>query len=218
MRPVWICLSLVLPLACSSGGTSAVPADASLDQGHAADVAADRSSGADLAPDSVTDAAVPGDALPHGDDAGTMVTGGVSGGTFGTAYAAIRGGMPDDPTTMVIFIADAPFTCAAVTPGWDTRLPVGAHVVELKVFGMTPGTYRIATTDPTVTLPGNALANYATISRPVPSETSAEGGQVVITEVGTDRGVAGSFSLDYRLSDHVAGSFRAVYCPTGTEP
>jgi hypothetical protein len=148
----------------------------------------------------------------------TTAAGSVSGSAFGTAVAAIRGGAPDDPQTMVVFIADAPFTCPDVTPGWDSRLPARTHVIELKTFGLTVGTYPIASTDPTMTMRGRALANYATIQRPVATETNATGGEVVITEVLPDGGLVGTFALDFRFADRVTGAFRASYCATGTEP
>ncbi|MEZ4235435.1 MAG: hypothetical protein R3F59_04590 [Myxococcota bacterium] len=152
---------------------------------------------------------------PPGAGSGT-VAGAYDGRPFDTVGAAWRIGHPDDPEqTLVVYVFDQPVDCADLaSPGWDTRID-GAQSVEIKVVGLSPGTYPV--TASRTAAPGESDVNYTlTATSGTPVEVSADTGTVVLDAV-TD-GAAGTFDLAFATGDTLAGTFDATACPDGSEP
>src|ERR1700710_1653576 len=75
------------------------------------------------------------------------IAGTVDGTTFAQVAATYWVGSPDNPATdTVIYVFDRATECAAITAaGWDTTVPAGTQILELKLVGMTAQTYPATT-------------------------------------------------------------------------
>ena len=146
------------------------------------------------------------------------VMGSVNGTAFNTASSAFWIGSPDDPKTTVVYVFDKPLKCGDIKlPGWDTKIPDGTQVLEMKMFGTTPASYKITTSmTPAV---GEAAVNYTLSSQTgTPTETFSMGGTVVLTTRVAMMSATGSFTIDFGGGDMLKGTYNAIYCPGGHEP
>jgi len=120
----------------------------------------------------------------------------ISGTADGTPFSANGSywlGAPDSADTTVVDVFSKPVACSDLaTPGWDTRIPGGTQVLEMKLFGTKPDTF-VTTTNPTPG-PGEATVNY-TLASSMPTETSASGGSVTVAARDEGKGTTGNFNL-----------------------
>ena len=143
--------------------------------------------------------------------------GSIDGSPFGAVSGALWAGAPDDPTTTVVYVFSKPVACSDLqNPGWDTKVPEGTRVLEMKAFGSDLRTYTVVTT-PTPA-PGEASVNYTLSSQTAtPMEESSRAGDVSLAGLTPKTSVQGTFSLTF-ASSTLAGTFDAVFCPGGHEP
>ncbi len=148
-------------------------------------------------------------------------SGTIAGTVAGHVLAAVKSayviGQPDDPSgTTVVYVFDTAVACDALTSaGWDTRIPDGTGVVEMKLLGKSPGTYAVATGTAQA---GQASVNFTLSSqKSTPKELSAQSGSVVLDAKAADGTTPGTFDLGF--SDGSArGTFQATACAGGREP
>ena len=178
---------------------------------------------------STADAAVgPGDASAGGSaDAGTAIgdagsggatiDGSVGGTPFGGASTALWIGAADDPATTVVYVFSRPVVCGELaTPGWDARITNGTQVLEMKMFGVAPGTFQVVTTQ--TPAPGEAAVNYTLSSTTgTPSERVASGGTVMLASLTAGARAKGAFAVGFATS-RLDGTFDAPFCAGGHEP
>src|SRR5437879_4498387 len=86
------------------------------------------------------------DASTTGADApadANMISGTVNGTGFTAVMATYWIGSPDSPATdTVIYMFDRNIACNQITTaGWDTAIPSGTQILEMKMVGKTPSTY-----------------------------------------------------------------------------
>jgi hypothetical protein len=149
---------------------------------------------------------------------GTSIAGMVNGTAFNDASTALWIGMPDSPTTEVVYVFSNPVSCAVlVAPVWDARLPMDTSVLEMKTLGTTTMAYPVASTANPST--GQAVVNYTLSKTVIPSvETASGGGTVTLATINPTTLITGLFDLTFSNGDTLRGSFNAVYCPGGVEP
>lgn len=155
---------------------------------------------------------------PAPSDGGTgTVTGTIDGTPYGAAAGALWAGKPDDPATTVVNVFSTPVACSFLqNTGWDTKIPDGTKVLEMKSFGTSPGTFKVVTT--LTPAPGEASVNYTLSSQSgTPKEQGSTAGTVTLTKLTPSTSATGSFSLTFGTST-LTGSFDAVFCPGGHEP
>jgi hypothetical protein len=143
--------------------------------------------------------------------------GSVSGMPFTTSTTALWLGKPDSAATEVVYVFSKPVDCAILgAPGWDTKITSDTQVLEMKVFGTAPGTFKVVKNANPAT--GQAVVNY-TLSKMVgtPAETVGSGGTVTVTAIAAGKDITGSFALTFG-ADSLDGTFDAVFCPGGVEP
>jgi hypothetical protein len=150
--------------------------------------------------------------------AGASITGMVIGTSFNAASTALWIGMPDSPTTEVVYVFSNSVNCSALAaPVWDARIPMDTSVLEMKTLGTTTIAYPVASTANPAT--GQAVVNYTLSKTAVPSlETPSGGGTVTLSTIVPATNITGSFDLTFSNGDTLRGSFNAVYCPGGVEP
>jgi hypothetical protein len=161
-----------------------------------------------------------GDSGPSVSDAGSgsgSVDGSVGGTPFGGAAASLWIGSPDDPATTVVYLFSKPVACGDLaTPGWDTRIPNGTQMLEMKMFGTSPATYKVVTTQ--TPAPGEAAVNYTlSTTSGTPTEQVGSGGTITLTKTTASVRATGSFALNFATSN-IAGTFDAAFCAGGHEP
>ena len=203
-------LSLLALAAC--GSSSAV-------QGGNADGGATGIADAAVGP---RDATVDGsaDAGAATEDAGrggATIDGSVGGTPFGGASTALWIGAADDPATTVVYVFSRPVACGELaTPGWDARITNGTQVLEMKMFGVAPGTFQVVTTQ--TPAPGEAAVNYTLSSTTgTPSEQVGSGGTVTLASLTAGTRAKGAFTLGFATS-RLDGTFDAPFCAGGHEP
>ncbi|MCA9494735.1 MAG: hypothetical protein KC621_32625 [Myxococcales bacterium] len=145
------------------------------------------------------------------------VAGTLDGHPFDHVEAAWLAGAPDDASTTVLFVLDAPVTCDELSePGWDTRIEDGTFALEIKLIGQDPGDYPVPAdgrpsggeSDDNLTLTSTTAA---------PSEVSATEGVVTLADLVPEDSASGSFDLVFPTGT-IAGSFEASFCPGAHEP
>lgn len=154
---------------------------------------------------------------PDGAAPDNSISGSVKGHKFDTVAAAYRIGMPDDASTVVVYLFDRPIACAELAMvGWDARITDKTQALELKAFGTMPNTYKVVKS--MTPAAGEAAVFYTLSSRTgTPTETQASGITLTLTRV-VDAGEAtGSFDLKFG-AEALTGTFKAPYCPEGHEP
>ena len=198
-RHVWAVGALVLALGgCGSSGTGVPPGTGDMAMAGAADMAV---SAGDMAM-----------------SASGAVTGTVGGMPFNTSATALWIGSPDDPQTTVVYVFDKAVKCSDLkTMGWDKRIPDGTQVLEMKMFGTAPATFKITTS--MTPAPGEAAVNYTLSSQAgTPKETLGSSGNIVLTTRTAMMSATGTFMIDFGGGDTLKGSYNAPYCPGGHEP
>ncbi len=145
------------------------------------------------------------------------VDGSVGGTPFGGAAASLWLGSPDDPATTVVYLFSKPVACSELaTPGWDTRIANGTQMLEMKMFGTSPATYKVVTTQ--TPAPGEAAVNYTlSATSGTPAEQVGSGGTITLTKTTAGVRATGSFALNFATSN-LAGTFDAAFCAGGHEP
>jgi hypothetical protein len=145
------------------------------------------------------------------------IDGSVGGTPFGGAAASLSIGTPDDPATTVVYVFSKPVACSELsTPGSDTRIANGTQMLEMKMFGTSPATYSVVTTQ--TPAPGEAAVNYTlSATSGTPTEQAGSGGTVTLTKTVAGVSAAGSFALNFATSK-IAGTFDAAFCAGGHEP
>jgi hypothetical protein len=156
------------------------------------------------------------DLPPAGSGTGT-VTGMIDGAPFGAAGGALWAGKPDDPATTVVYVFSNPVACSFLQNiGWDTKIPDGTKVLEMKAFGTAPGDFKVVTS--LTPAPGEASVNFTLSSQSgTPKEQGSTAGTVTLTKLTPSTSATGSFTLTFGTST-LTGSFDAVFCPGGHEP
>lgn len=148
------------------------------------------------------------------------ITGTVSGTNFNTVGSTHWIGMPDSPSTdTVIYVFDRSIACNQLTQaGWDSALPSGTQILELKMVGKTPMPYPITTAATRIPAPGESISSY-TVAMPTATDMVASSGSVTLTALGqpTMGTAAGSFHL-ILPGGSLDGMYEAPYCSTGREP
>ena len=173
----------------------------------------DAGDGADN-PTDTGDAAL--DVTDDGPTGAGTVTGSADGSPFSSAGGALLIGAPDSASTTVVFLFSKPVHCSALaSPGWDRRIDVGTQILELRMFGTSPGTFRAVTT--TTPAPGEASVNYALSSTAPPIEITAASGGVTLTTLTPNAVAGGSFDLRFG-GNALSGTFDAAFCLAGHEP
>jgi hypothetical protein len=189
----------------SSSSTGGTPAD-----GGGSDALSSQNTETGTGQDGGTDAATAGTGT------GT-VTGTIDGAPYGNAGGALWAGAPDDPATTVVYVFSNPVACSFLQNiGWDTKIPDGTKVLEMKSFGTAPGDFKVVTT--LTPAPGEASVNYTLSSQSgTPKEQGSTAGTVTLTKLTPNTSATGSFSLTFGAST-LTGTFDAVFCPGGHEP
>jgi hypothetical protein len=149
------------------------------------------------------------------------ITGTVDGTTFAQVAATYWVGSPDNPDTdTVIYVFDRATECGAITAaGWDTAVPAGTQILELKLVGKTPQTYPATTAASHIPATNESAPSY-TVAAPTATDQVAVGGSVTLSKLETPS--AGSFASG---TFHIAfahgtldGAFASAYCASGREP
>lgn len=162
----------------------------------------------------------PGPAGPPG--TGT-VTGSANGTPFGTVATSLWIGAPDSAATTVVYVFSDPVDCATLgSPGWDGRIKDRTQVLEMKMFGTSPATYKVVTT--ATPAPGEASVNH-TLSSALDGgksdagsvETPSKSGTVTLSALTATKSASGSFALVFG-ANNISGTYSAVFCPGGVEP
>ncbi len=133
-----------------------------------------------------------------------------------TSVAQLWVGAPDDAATTVVYAFSQPVSCNLISAhGWDTKIPNGTRLVEMKEFGTAPNTYMIVTTK--TPAPGEAAVNFTYSVTANATETSASGGTVTISALNATKNATGTYALTFGAT-HIDGAFDATYCAGGVEP
>ena len=149
------------------------------------------------------------------------VTGMVNGKGFTMAKSTFWVGSPDSPATdTVLYLFDATIACGdIVAAGWDTTIPAGTQILELKMVGKTAMAYPTTTAPSHVPAPGESLSSY-TVAASTATDQISSGGSVTLTTIespGAGRFATGSFHLTFP-SGSLDGTFDAPFCMAGREP
>jgi hypothetical protein len=144
--------------------------------------------------------------------AGT-VSGTTNGAPFSSAAVSYVIGAPDSTSSSVVYLFSIPVECSVLgSTGWDSSVPAGAHALELKMQGLTPGTFNV-TRSPTPA-PGEASVNSTLAG----NEVIATGGAVTLQTITAGVSATGSFSAQFDNNESVNGTFNSTFCPGGHEP
>jgi hypothetical protein len=147
--------------------------------------------------------------------AGT-IAGSAAGHAVDSVAAARWIGAPDSKTTTVVYVFSQPVACGDLcATGWDARVPDGTQILELKLFGTEPGTFKVVKT--ATPADGEASVNTTFTSGGTPAETSASGGTADLSALTPEESAQGDFTLAFG-SESLSGTFDAAYCPGGHEP
>lgn len=144
------------------------------------------------------------------------VSGVIDARSFDAVGASYVIGKPDDPArTIVIYVFDGAVGCGEISSaGWDEAIANGTQALELKLIGLAPAAYPVATDGrPSA---GQSDVNY-TVAASTPSEVLATAGTVTLTAIDGTTTATGTFDLTF-AGGSVAGGFDAVGCANGREP
>jgi hypothetical protein len=218
-RALQCSLTFTLLSGCGSSAASPPPDTGGTPADASADSSADSSPVDTAAPSDggTPDTASPETSSTDGGGGGATIAGSVGGAPFVNAATSLWIGAPDSPTTIVVYVFSKPVDCATLNGAlWDKRIPNDTQVLELKMIGTTPGTYKVATTPNPAA--GEASVNY-TLSKAAGggAETSSTTGTVTLTATVPNVHSTGSFSIKFP-SGQLDGTYDAVFCPAGTEP
>ena len=149
------------------------------------------------------------------------VMGAVNGMRFDHVLSAYWIGSPDNPATVtVIYLFDRTVECGAITlAGWDTTIPVGSQILELKLVGKMPQVFPITTAATHIPAPGESASSY-TIAASGATDLVASGGAVTLTAIESampGHFASGSFHIAF-ASGQLDGGFVAPFCMPGREP
>ena len=166
--------------------------------------------------DAGVDSATSEAATPDGGGTGT-VSGSADGTPFTTVATSYVIGAPDSAETTVVFLFSKPVRCSDLgTPGWDQKITDGTQLLEMKIFGKAPGTFKAVTT--VTPAPGEASVNYTlSATSSTPAESGSSGGSVTLTGIAASASAQGSFSIAFG-TNKLDGTFDAIFCPGGHEP
>lgn len=150
-------------------------------------------------------------------NAGTAtISGSVNGIEFRSAASAIWIGVPDDPSTMAIYVSEKPLSCADMAKkGWVRTVAADQHVFEMIPTGKTAQSYKPSTSKD-VPPPGEVEVNFV-VTGPTKNETRATGGSVDITTIVANTSISGTFDCTFP-NGKLSGAFTATYCPDAHEP
>ena len=150
--------------------------------------------------------------LTAGGMAGT-VSGTTNDAPFSSAAVSYLIGTPDSASSIVVYVFSIPVGCSVLSStGWDTSVPAGTHVLELKMQGTGSGTFNV--TKSSTPAPGEASANSTLAG----NEVIARGGTVTLQTIAAGASATGSFSVQFDNNEFVMGTFSAMFCPGGHEP
>lgn len=164
------------------------------------------------------------DSSTHSPDApagSNTITGTVSGTGFNTAMSTYWIGAPDNPSTdTVIYMFDKAVRCDQITTlGWDTVIPPGTQILEMKMVGKTPKAYPTTTAATHIPAPGESLSSY-TVAAAGATDMIASGGSVTLTTIqmpAANNFATGSFHLTFGAGS-LDGMYDAPFCAAGREP
>ena len=141
-----------------------------------------------------------------------MIAGSANGAPFSGVASAFLIGAPDSASTQVVYLFSIPVECSVLgSTGWDTRVPTGAHALELKMLGSEPATYGVT---PSATPAAGEASVNATLAG---NEQAASGGSVVLETLSAGASASGHFSVQLD-TESLTGSFVATFCADGHEP
>jgi len=146
-----------------------------------------------------------------------VVAGVACGAPFSHVSSALRIESPDSNATTVIYLLSNPVTCVDLSfAGWDRTVIQGTTVLELKVFGKTPGTYRVG--EGPVNARVAAVECSRNAGRRAHRRGALDGGlgqpRYAVSVVLPRLDISRSTSREV----HVTGTFDATFCPGGHEP
>jgi hypothetical protein len=146
----------------------------------------------------------------------------VSGAPTDMAYSSIGSvfwaGMPDVAGSTVVYIFSKTLNCTDISKaGWDTTIPKGTQILEMKMMGNTPKAYTPVIGAGNFPSTGQAQVNYALATGGAPVETFASAGSVTLSTIVASTKVTGSFNLMFG-ANAVTGTYSATYCNVGREP
>ena len=161
-----------------------------------------------------------GPAIDAGPPGTGTATGSANGTPFGNVATALWIGAPDSAATTVVYVFNNPVDCATLgSPGWDGRIKDQTQVLEMKMFGTSPATYKVVTT--TTPAPGEASVNH-TLSSALDGgksdagsvETPSKSGTVTLSALTATKSASGSFALVFG-ANNISGTYNAVFCAGG---
>ncbi len=154
--------------------------------------------------------------LPENGGSGT-ISGTADANPFTKVATAYLAGAPDSAGTTVVFLFSNPMKCADIgAAGWDARIANGTQILELKIFGQTPGTFTAVTT--VTPAPGEVSVNYTLSSTSTtPKEMGSSGGSLVLESLMAGTSASGTFDIKFGANS-LLGKFDAIFCAGGREP
>ena len=149
------------------------------------------------------------------------ITGAIGGTGFTTVGATYWIGAPDSPATdTVIYMFDRAIACNQITTaGWDTMIPGGTQILEMKMVGKTPQAYPNTTAASHIPAAGESLSSY-TVAAAGATDMIASGGSVTLATIAAPAAgnfATGMFHITFG-NGSLDGNFDAAFCMTGREP
>jgi hypothetical protein len=154
-----------------------------------------------------------GGTAPAGDN---TIAGSVLTENWSTAANALWIDNGDANTTQTIFLFEKPMACSGIQmANWD-KAAIG-QLLEITLNTLEAKTYSVVY-DPDA---GGRAGNIAYLSAVDPNvNPNATSGSVTITNFVANESISGSFNATFPAPDTgtLTGTFKAIYCPGGTEP
>jgi hypothetical protein len=124
---------------------------------------------------------------------------------------------PDSEGTTVIYLFSSPVRCMDLSfTAWDRALADGTMILELKLFGKTPGGYAVVGSQ--TPSPREAAVEWErTAGKFPPTDARSSGGWVTL-DAPSSRGLASGTFAVVLGSGRLNGTFHATSCPEGHEP
>ena len=149
------------------------------------------------------------------------ITGAIGGTGFNVVMSTYWIGAPDSPSTdTVLYMFDHVVMCGQITnAGWDTGLPTGTQILEMKLVGKAANTYPNTTAATRIPAPGESLSSY-TVAAAGATDMVASGGSVTLATIETPSAgnfAIGAFHITFPTGS-LDGKFDAPFCAAGREP